>query len=93
MRKLRWEVQNFRYAGPCCECFVSAPRRFRRRRDANDYMDRERDHGRLFLGACLWLTLSGGRRVCRRYFDGGEDLRRYLSALNAGEVYAWQRRR
>ncbi len=92
MRRLRWEVQNFRYANPCCDWFVASLRRFRRRRDADDFMDHERDHGRLFLGACLWLILPGGRSLCRRYYDGGEKLTLYLSALRAGAVYAWQRR-
>ncbi len=90
MRKLRWEVQNFRDSGPCQDGFISFSQRFKTRQDAGDFMDRERDHGRLFLGACLWLILPGGRRVCRRYYDGGEELRRYLTALRAGEVYAWQ---
>ena len=93
MRRLRWEVENFCYANVCCDSFVSVPTRFRRRRAADEFMDRERDHGRLFLGACLWLILPGGRRVCRRLYDGGEELRRYLTALRAGEVYAWQQKR
>jgi hypothetical protein len=90
MRKLRWEVQNFRYANPCCDCFVSVPTRFRRRDEADEFMNRERDHGRLFLGACLWLVLPGGRRVCRRLYDGGQELRDYFAAFNAGKLYAWQ---
>lgn len=52
-----------------------------------------RDHGRLFLGACLWLILPDGGRICRRYYDGGEDLRLYPSALRAEEICAWQGRR
>jgi hypothetical protein len=81
LRKLRWEVEQTRYTTSDCEAFIRYRSRFRNRESAFEYWQRERDHGRLFLDASIYLRLPCGRRKLMRLRANEPDVLRSLIPL------------
>ncbi len=67
MRRLRWEVEQFRYTTPDCEEMVPYRSWFKTSRRAVEYWQREKDHGRLFLNSGIYLHPRAARRKLVRF--------------------------
>ncbi len=91
MRKLRWEVEQFRYTTSDCEETVPYRFRFRTKQLAMEHWQRERDHGRLFLNAAVYLHLPGRHRMLVLFRADEQDVidsfSKFFEELSSGSCF------